>query len=126
MLLITLFYILPLSQPQQQSLIKLVHHGEWVDLTSLKVPENLYVSCSSRNKKQPRRWFGNVRIDNTIIRETPNLSSLIFTLLLRYLDMISRELNKLEHMAEKENILQIKEEERGHWDHILRKLSLRR
>lgn len=40
--------------------------------------------------------------------------------------MISRELNKLEHMAEKENILQIKEEERGHWDHILRKLSLRR
>ncbi|TKC40382.1 hypothetical protein EI555_004821 [Monodon monoceros] len=38
--------------------------------------------------------------------------------------MISRELNKLEHMAEKQNILQIKEEERGHWDHILRKLSL--
>ena len=38
--------------------------------------------------------------------------------------MISLELNKLGHMAEKQNILRIKEEERLHRDHIRRKLSL--
>ncbi|XP_057573554.1 fibrous sheath-interacting protein 2-like [Hippopotamus amphibius kiboko] len=43
-----------------------------------------------------------------------------------YLDMVCGELNKLENMAEKQSILQIKEEERRHRDHIRRKLSLRR
>uniref|UniRef100_A0A452DKC0 Uncharacterized protein n=1 Tax=Capra hircus TaxID=9925 RepID=A0A452DKC0_CAPHI len=38
--------------------------------------------------------------------------------------MISLELNKLEHMAEKQNVLWIKEEERRHQDHIRGKLSL--
>ena len=66
----------------------------------------------------------NIRVDDTIIRETPSLSSLKFSLLLRYLDMISLELNKLEHMAEKQNVLWIKEEERRHRDHIRGKLGL--
>lgn len=39
--------------------------------------------------------------------------------------MISLELNKLEHMAEKQNVLWIKEEERRHWDHIRGKLGLK-
>ena len=38
--------------------------------------------------------------------------------------MISLELNKLEHIAEKQNVLRIKEEETRHQDHIRRKLSL--
>ncbi|KAB1252627.1 Fibrous sheath-interacting protein 2 [Camelus dromedarius] len=66
------------------------------------------------------------RIDSTIIWETPNLSSLIFALLLRYLDMIRRELNKVEHTAEKQSIRPMKKEEKRHRDNIRRKLSLRR
>uniref|UniRef100_A0A8C3VU46 Uncharacterized protein n=1 Tax=Catagonus wagneri TaxID=51154 RepID=A0A8C3VU46_9CETA len=38
--------------------------------------------------------------------------------------MIGRELNKVEHMAEKQRKFRVKEEERRHRDHIRRKLSL--
>lgn len=93
---------------------------------SLKVPEKVYIFCIQEIKKQLERWFGNIEIDNTIIREAPNLPSLIFALLLRYLDMISRELDKVEHTAEKQSILRMKEEEQQHQDHIRRKLGLRR
>ncbi|XP_030885958.1 fibrous sheath-interacting protein 2-like [Leptonychotes weddellii] len=44
----------------------------------------------------------------------------------RYLDMISRELDKVEHTAEKQSILRMKEEQQRHQDHIRRKLHLRR
>ncbi|XP_059739709.1 fibrous sheath-interacting protein 2 isoform X2 [Bos taurus] len=54
-------------------------------------------------------------------RTTPDQELLIKQ---RYLDMISLELNKLEHTAEKQNVLRIKEEERRHRDHVRRKLSL--
>uniref|UniRef100_A0A452U5V1 Uncharacterized protein n=1 Tax=Ursus maritimus TaxID=29073 RepID=A0A452U5V1_URSMA len=40
--------------------------------------------------------------------------------------MISRELNKVEHTAEKQSIRRMKEEKQRHQDHIKRKLRLRR
>lgn len=40
--------------------------------------------------------------------------------------MISRELNKVEHTAEKQSIRRMKEEQQRHQDHIKRKLRLRR
>lgn len=55
------------------------------------------------------------KIDDTILRETPNLPSLIFSLLPRYLDMIIRELDK----AENQNRLQMKEKERHHQEENL-------
>ncbi|XP_034504749.1 fibrous sheath-interacting protein 2 isoform X2 [Ailuropoda melanoleuca] len=44
----------------------------------------------------------------------------------RYLDMISRELDKVEHTAEKQSIRRMKEEQQRHQDHVKRKLRLRR
>ncbi|XP_058147116.1 fibrous sheath-interacting protein 2-like [Dasypus novemcinctus] len=44
----------------------------------------------------------------------------------RYLDMFTRELDKVERTAEKWNVLRMKEEERRHRDCIRRKLSLRK
>lgn len=40
--------------------------------------------------------------------------------------MISKELDKVEHTAEKQSTFRMKEEELQHQDHITRKLSLRR
>ena len=97
-----------------------------MDKASLKAPEKVYISCSLRNQKQPRKWLEDIKIDSTIIRERLNLPSLIFALLCRYVDMISRELDKVEHMAEEQSALQMKEEERRHRDHIKRKLRHRR
>ncbi|KAJ1058131.1 hypothetical protein K5549_015728 [Capra hircus] len=68
---------------------------------------------------------GNTQFQDWLLQEnkqtTPDQELLIKQ---RYLDMISLELNKLEHMAEKQNVLWIKEEERRHQDHIRGKLSL--
>ncbi|XP_037676834.1 fibrous sheath-interacting protein 2-like [Choloepus didactylus] len=44
----------------------------------------------------------------------------------RYLDMFTRELDKVEHKDGKWSILRMKKEERRHQDHIRRKLSLRK
>ncbi|KAB0340864.1 hypothetical protein FD755_024662 [Muntiacus reevesi] len=70
---------------------------------------------------------GNTQFQDWLLQEnkqtTPDQELLIKQ---RYLDMISLELNKLEHTAENQNILRIKEEEKRHRDHIRRKLSLRR
>ncbi|KAI4554749.1 hypothetical protein MJG53_020048 [Ovis ammon polii x Ovis aries] len=68
---------------------------------------------------------GNTQFQEWLLQEnkqtTPDQELLIKQ---RYLDMISLELNKLEHMAEKQNVLWIKEEERRHRDHIRGKLGL--
>lgn len=51
-----------------------------------------------------------MKIDNILMRETLSLASLMFALSLRYLDLISRELRKVDHMAEKQTKLRIKED----------------
>lgn len=44
----------------------------------------------------------------------------------RYLDMINRELEYRERRAEEQRRLWMDREERRHWDHMRRKLGLRR
>ncbi|XP_045020441.1 fibrous sheath-interacting protein 2 isoform X5 [Bubalus bubalis] len=106
-------------------------------LTSLKLDfERNYVREQKMIEKQVNKLYetkracdshGSTQFQDLLLQEnkqtTPDQELLIKQ---RYLDMISLELNKLEHMAEKQNVLWIKEEERLHRDHIRRKLSLRR
>lgn len=71
--------------------------------------------------------YDNTQFQDWLLQEstqtTPDQELLIKQ---RYLAMIGRELNKVEHIAEKQRKFRIKEEERRHQDHIRRKLSLRR
>ncbi|CAH6780230.1 Fsip2l [Phodopus roborovskii] len=45
---------------------------------------------------------------------------------LRHLRMINKELDKIENTSGRRNTLQLKEEDRQHWDNVRRKLSLRK
>ncbi|EGW12307.1 Fibrous sheath-interacting protein 2 [Cricetulus griseus] len=45
---------------------------------------------------------------------------------LRHLRMINKELDKLENTSERRNTLQLKEEDRQHWDNVRTKLNLRK
>ncbi|XP_060993516.1 fibrous sheath-interacting protein 2-like [Dama dama] len=106
-------------------------------LTSLKLDfERNYVREQKMIEKQVNKLYktkracdsyGNTQFQDWLLQEnkqtTPDQELLIKQ---RYLDMISLELNKLEHTAENQNVLRIKEEERRHRDHIRRKLSLQR
>ncbi|OWJ99346.1 hypothetical protein Celaphus_00009529, partial [Cervus elaphus hippelaphus] len=106
-------------------------------LTSLKLDfERNYVREQKMIEKQVNKLYktkracdsyGNTQFQDWLLQEnkqtTPDQKLLIKQ---RYLDMISLELNKLEHTAENQNVLRIKEEERRHRDHIRRKLSLQR
>lgn len=67
-----------------------------------------------------------IKAGNVIIRETPNSPSLAFALLIRYLDMISRELEQRERNAEEQHLLQMDREERRQREDTRRKLNLRR
>lgn len=64
--------------------------------------------------------------DDAIIRERSDSPLLVFALLLRYLDMINRELEQLEHTAEKQRLIRMDREERRQREYTRRKLSLRR
>ncbi|MEJ1275891.1 putative gene 595 [Cricetulus griseus] len=44
----------------------------------------------------------------------------------RHLRMINKELDKLENTSERRNTLQLKEEDRQHWDNVRTKLNLRK
>ncbi|KAF6390257.1 hypothetical protein mRhiFer1_007837 [Rhinolophus ferrumequinum] len=84
-----------------------------------------------RNKfyetKRAHENYENARFQEWLLWEstkaTPDQELLIRN---RYLNMISRELSKVEPIAENQSILQMKKEERHHRDCIRRKLSLRR
>ncbi|XP_027389710.1 fibrous sheath-interacting protein 2-like isoform X4 [Bos indicus x Bos taurus] len=104
-------------------------------LTRLKLDsERNYVREQEMIEKQVNKLYetkracdrhGSTQFQGWLLQEnkrtTPDQELLIKQ---RYLDMISLELNKLEHTAEKQNVLRIKEEERRHRDHVRRKLSL--
>uniref|UniRef100_A0A8D1LAM1 Fibrous sheath-interacting protein 2 C-terminal domain-containing protein n=1 Tax=Sus scrofa TaxID=9823 RepID=A0A8D1LAM1_PIG len=106
-------------------------------LTSLKLDfERNYIREQKMIEKQANKLYETKRsydnYDNTQFQDwllqestqtTPDQELLIKQ---RYLAMIGRELNKVEHIAEKQRKFRIKEEERRHQDHIRRKLSLRR
>ena len=64
--------------------------------------------------------------DDAIIRERANSPLLVFALLLRYLDMINRELEQLERTAEEQRLLRMDREERRQREYTRRKLNLRR
>ncbi|XP_064338791.1 fibrous sheath-interacting protein 2-like isoform X1 [Camelus dromedarius] len=74
-----------------------------------------------------KRAYDNTQFQDWLLQEntqsTPDQELLIKQ---RYLDMIRRELNKVEHTAEKQSIRPMKKEEKRHRDNIRRKLSLRR
>lgn len=59
-----------------------------------------------------------------ILKETSNLHSYV-SLLLRYLRMINKELDKIENTSGRRNTLQLKDEDLQHWDNVRRKLNLR-
>ncbi|XP_040324118.1 fibrous sheath-interacting protein 2-like isoform X4 [Herpailurus yagouaroundi] len=69
--------------------------------------------------------YGNAQFQEWLLQEgthtTPDQELVIKH---RYLDMISKELDKVEHTAEKQSTFRMKEEELQHQDHIRRKLSL--
>ncbi|VFV32661.1 Hypothetical predicted protein, partial [Lynx pardinus] len=71
--------------------------------------------------------YGNAQFQEWLLQEgthaTPDQELVIKH---RYLDMISKELDKVEHTAEKQSTFRMKEEELQHQDHIRRKLSLHR
>ncbi|XP_055419624.1 fibrous sheath-interacting protein 2-like isoform X3 [Bubalus kerabau] len=104
-------------------------------LTSLKLDsERNYVREQEMIEKQVNKLYktktacdshGSTQFQGWLLQEnkqtTPDQELLIKQ---RNLDMTSLELNKLEHTAEKQNVLRIKEEERRHRDHVRRKLSL--
>ncbi|XP_070640594.1 fibrous sheath-interacting protein 2-like isoform X8 [Bos indicus] len=104
-------------------------------LTRLKLDsERNYVREQEMIEKQVNKLYetkracdrhGSTQFQGWLLQEnkrtTPDQELLIKQ---RYLDMISLELNKLEHTAEKQNVLWIKEEERRYRDHVRRKLSL--
>lgn len=56
---------------------------------------------------QAKRWFGITGADDAIMKQTLNSPSLTFALLYRYLDMVSRESEQLEHTAEEQRLLLI-------------------
>lgn len=58
-----------------------------------------------------------------ILKETSILRSFI-SLLFRHLNMINKELDKLEDTVGKRSSLVMKEEDRQHWDDVKRKLNL--
>lgn len=64
--------------------------------------------------------------NDAIIRERSNSPLLVFALLLRYLDMINRELEQLEHTGEEQRLIRMDREERRQREYTRRKLSLRR
>lgn len=64
--------------------------------------------------------------DDAIIKETANSPLLVYALLLRYWDMINRELEQLERTAEEQRLLRMDREERRQREYTRRKLSLRR
>ncbi|KAJ1057977.1 hypothetical protein K5549_014502 [Capra hircus] len=105
-------------------------------LTRLKLDfERNYVREQKMTEKQVNKLYetkraydshGNTQFQDWLLQEnkqtTPDQELLIKQ---RYdQNIISLELNKLEHIAEKQNVLRIKEEETRHQDHIRRKLSL--
>lgn len=59
-----------------------------------------------------------------ILKETSILHFSI-SLLFRHLNMIYKELDKIEDTLERRSTLQMKEEDRQYWDEVRRKLSLR-
>ncbi|XP_034861581.1 fibrous sheath-interacting protein 2-like [Mirounga leonina] len=106
-------------------------------LTTLKLDfERNYVREQKMIEKQVNKLYetrrayksyGNKPFQEWLLQEdtqaTPDQELIIKH---RYLDMISRELDKVEHTAEKQSILRMKEEKQRHQDHIRRKLHLRR
>lgn len=60
-----------------------------------------------------------------ILKVTSSLHPFVL-LLLRHLRMINKELDKLENTSERRNTLQLKEEDRQHWDNVRTKLNLRK
>ena len=64
--------------------------------------------------------------DDAIIKETADSPLLVCALLLRYWNMINRELEQLEHTAEEQRLLRMDREERRQREYTRRKLSLRR
>ncbi|CAD7682740.1 unnamed protein product [Nyctereutes procyonoides] len=106
-------------------------------LTTLKLDfERNYVREQKMIEKQVNKLhktrraydtYGNAHFQEWLLQEgtqaTPDQELIIKH---RYLDMISRELDKVEHTAEQQSILRMKEEEQQHQDHIRRKLGLRR
>nr|XP_019574704.1 PREDICTED: fibrous sheath-interacting protein 2-like [Rhinolophus sinicus] len=77
--------------------------------------------------KRAHENYENARFQEWLLRESTQ-ATLDQELLIRnrYLNMISRELSKVEPTAENQSILQVKKKERHHRDCIRRKLSLRR
>ncbi|KAB1252628.1 Fibrous sheath-interacting protein 2 [Camelus dromedarius] len=103
-------------------------------LTSLKLDfERNCIREQKMTEKQvnklcdTKRAYDNTQFQDWLLQEntqsTPDQELLIKQ---RYLDMIRRELNKVEHTAEKQSIRPMKKEEKRHRDNIRRKLSLRR
>ncbi|XP_070221839.1 fibrous sheath-interacting protein 2-like isoform X2 [Bos mutus] len=127
------FYTTNLSEKVVCTLKELNKYRQY--LTRLKLDsERNYVREQEMIEKQVNKLYetkracdrhGSTQFQGWLLQEnkrtTPDQELLIKQ---RYLDMISLELNKLEHTAEKQNVLRIKEEERRHRDHVRRKLSL--
>ncbi|XP_070461482.1 fibrous sheath-interacting protein 2-like isoform X4 [Equus przewalskii] len=106
-------------------------------LTSLKLDfERNYVRKQTMIKNQVNKLYEikrayenyeNAPFQKWLLQESPRVTPDEELLIKnRYVDMISRELDKVEHMAEEQSALQMKEEERRHRDHIKRKLRHRR
>nr|XP_044619157.1 fibrous sheath-interacting protein 2-like [Equus asinus] len=106
-------------------------------LTSLKLDfERNYIRKQTMIKNQVNKLYEtkrayenyeNAQFQKWLLQESPRVTPDEELLIKnRYVDMISRELDKVEHMAEEQSTLQMKEEERRHRDHIKRKLRLRR
>ncbi|XP_046529718.1 fibrous sheath-interacting protein 2-like [Equus quagga] len=106
-------------------------------LTSLKLDfERNYIRKQTMIKNQVNKLYEtkrayenyeNAQFQKWLLQESPRVTPDEELLIKnRYVDMISRELDKVEHMAEEQSALQMKEEERRHRDHIKRKLRLRR
>ncbi|XP_027978550.1 fibrous sheath-interacting protein 2-like [Eumetopias jubatus] len=108
-----------------------------VHLTTLKLDfERNYVREQKMIEKQVNKLYetrraynsyGNEQFQEWLLQEdtqtTPDQELIIKH---RYLDMIGRELDKVEPTAEKQSIVRMQEEQQRHQDHIRRKLHLRR
>ncbi|XP_028338234.1 fibrous sheath-interacting protein 2-like [Physeter macrocephalus] len=97
---------------RRKDILRRLKKGGYVTSNNKKMIEKQVINKLYETKRACDN-YDNTQFQDWLLQEsiqtTPDQELLIKQ---RYLDMISRELNKLEHMAEKQNILHIKEEER--------------
>ncbi|XP_040324117.1 fibrous sheath-interacting protein 2-like isoform X3 [Herpailurus yagouaroundi] len=108
---------------KRKDILKRLKKGGYITNNNKKIIEKQVNKLNET--KRAYDSYGNAQFQEWLLQEgthtTPDQELVIKH---RYLDMISKELDKVEHTAEKQSTFRMKEEELQHQDHIRRKLSL--